>query len=269
MKKKPVKQIILHVDTTGMKFNKPGSITKTEGDRILQISAIELIDGKRTGNDFHTRLNPEHIISKEATAIHHLKKKDIQHEPVFADIKDRFLAYIKDAELIAVNPWVKAFLNSELHRFVEGDNVTNYCREVTYTSKLHKKLHPDVSKHGLDGLCSFYKIKHAATDTRIDKIYKVYAVMSAELAKQAAKKTSVATKGMFATKVPSATQTDEKANTATTSMFAAKISSAKPTQKTRTAATSMFAATAKAAANTAIAAPSKPEPRVLRKRKLG
>lgn len=202
MKKQPSKKIILHIDTTGMKFNPPGSVTKTEGDRVMQIDAIELVDGKRTGNNYQTLINPEHVISKEATAIHHLTKKDVKAAPVFAKIKDSFLAYVKGADVIAANPWVKGMINSELHRFKKDDNITNYCSEITYIPKMHKALHPDaVTLHGIDGLCTFYKIDSSKTDKRVEKLCKIYEKMSAGMTKTTAKTASVVTTGMFAAKV--------------------------------------------------------------------
>ena len=52
--------IILDTETTGL--------SPAEG-RIVEIAAVEMLDGKLTGREFHHFLNPEHPISEEITEI--------------------------------------------------------------------------------------------------------------------------------------------------------------------------------------------------------
>ena len=52
--------IILDTETTGL-FSAAG--------RIVEIAAVEMLDGKLTGREFHHLLNPEHTISQEITEI--------------------------------------------------------------------------------------------------------------------------------------------------------------------------------------------------------
>ena len=52
--------IILDTETTGL--------SPAEG-RIVEIAAVEMLDGKLTGREFHHLLNPEHPISEEITEI--------------------------------------------------------------------------------------------------------------------------------------------------------------------------------------------------------
>lgn len=52
--------IILDTETTGL--------SPAEG-RIVEIAAVEMLDGKLTGREFHQLLNPEHPISEEITEI--------------------------------------------------------------------------------------------------------------------------------------------------------------------------------------------------------
>lgn len=50
--------IILDTETTGL--------SPAEG-RIVEIAAVEMLDGKLTGREFHHLLNPEHPISEDIT----------------------------------------------------------------------------------------------------------------------------------------------------------------------------------------------------------
>lgn len=52
--------IILDTETTGL--------SPAEG-RIVEIAAVEMLDGKLTGREFHHLLNPEHPISEVITEI--------------------------------------------------------------------------------------------------------------------------------------------------------------------------------------------------------
>ena len=52
--------IILDTETTGL--------SPAEG-RIVEIAAVEMLDGKLTGREFHHLLNPEHPISECITEI--------------------------------------------------------------------------------------------------------------------------------------------------------------------------------------------------------
>ncbi len=52
--------IILDTETTGL--------SPAEG-RIVEIAAVEMLDGKLTGREFHHLLNPEHPISEGITEI--------------------------------------------------------------------------------------------------------------------------------------------------------------------------------------------------------
>ena len=69
------REIIIDTETTGL----------GNEDRIVEISAIELIDGIKTGRRFHRFLNPEIKIPKKAIEIHRITNEKVEDCPKFKD----------------------------------------------------------------------------------------------------------------------------------------------------------------------------------------
>ena len=67
--------IILDTETTGL--------SPAEG-RIVEIAAVEMLDGKLTGREFHHLLNPEHPISEEITEITGINDAMVAGRPTFS-----------------------------------------------------------------------------------------------------------------------------------------------------------------------------------------
>ena len=102
-----MRQIILDTETTGLDLQ--------SGNRIIEIGCVELIDRKFTGNEFHTFLNPERAIEPGAFKVHGVSIDSLSDKPVFKDIYEDFLAFIKDAEILIHNAdFDVSFLNNEL-----------------------------------------------------------------------------------------------------------------------------------------------------------
>src|SRR5690348_2013092 len=76
-KRNSMRQVILDTETTGLRTE--------DGDRIIEIGCIELINRKFTGKRYHQYINPERSIDKEAIAIHGLTNPFLETKPVFAD----------------------------------------------------------------------------------------------------------------------------------------------------------------------------------------
>ena len=56
------RKIVLDTETTGLK--------PEDGHRILEIGAVEIIDNKKTGREFHSLINPDRYIPEEVVKIH-------------------------------------------------------------------------------------------------------------------------------------------------------------------------------------------------------
>ena len=87
-----MRQVILDTETTGLK---PAS-----GHRIIEIGCVELKDRRKTDRVLHYYINPEREIEEAAVEIHGITEEQLQGEPVFADIADPFIDFIRDSEVI-------------------------------------------------------------------------------------------------------------------------------------------------------------------------
>lgn len=103
------REIVFDVETTGTRVE--------EGDRIIQIGALELVDLMPTGRVFNRLVNPERPVDPGAVAVHGISDDMLRDQPVFAAIADEFLAFIGEAPLVAHNAeFDRGFLNAELMR---------------------------------------------------------------------------------------------------------------------------------------------------------
>ena len=144
------RQVILDTETTGLE---PAS-----GHRIIEIGCIELKDRRSTEHVLHHFINPEREIEQAAIEIHGITEEQLEGEPVFADIADRFIEFVRDSEVIIHNaPFDVAFINAELSRL--GDQwgkLEDYC-SITDTLVMARELHPG-QRNSLDALSTRYQV---------------------------------------------------------------------------------------------------------------
>lgn len=104
-----VKELIVDTETTGL---------NAKTDRIIELAAIELIDGKRTLRTFHSYFNPWPVaVSKGAFGIHAISNDFLKDKPSFGDCIREFLTLAEDHILIAHNSKFDAeIINCEMRR---------------------------------------------------------------------------------------------------------------------------------------------------------
>jgi DNA polymerase III subunit epsilon len=157
------REIILDTETTGL--------DPKRGDRVIELCALEMIDGRLTGEQFHKLINPERDIPIEATNVHGLTLADLAEAPLFGEIADAFLAFMGDSAMVAHNAsFDHGFLNWEL-RNVGKDPIPQ--NKVIDTLAIAKVKFPG-ARLSLDALCNRFNIdlsarsKHSALiDTRL------------------------------------------------------------------------------------------------------
>ena len=139
----PLRQVAICIETTG--------IDPVESHRVVEIAAVEIIARRITDRHFHTYLNPEQDIDIAAQAIHGLSWEMLQDKPVFAEIAQAFVDFVKGAELVAHNtPFDIGFLNRELTT-AGLDSIDRYCPRLIDTLDLARSLRPD-KKNSLSAL---------------------------------------------------------------------------------------------------------------------
>ena len=103
-----MREIILDIETSGLEHK--------EGHRVIEIGCIEL-NKKEVGSHFHQYINPLKTLTSENIKIHGITNDYLEDKPLFEDIADSFLDFIKDSPVIAHNAnFDIGFLNSELEK---------------------------------------------------------------------------------------------------------------------------------------------------------
>jgi len=149
-----MREIVLDTETTGIEVS--------EGHRIIEIAAIELVNLLPTGRHFHTLLNPERDIPADATRIHGMGNIHVEHAPRFAEQVDAWLDFMADAPIIAHNAAFDfGHLDAELKRI--GRPVLPRARMVC-SLELAKRRFPGMP-NSLDALCRRYAIDLSARTT--------------------------------------------------------------------------------------------------------
>ncbi len=102
-----MREIVLDTETTGFE--------PAEGDRIVEIGAVELHNHMPTGRTYHQYINPLRSMPQGAFEVHGLGDDFLRDKPVFSVIAQAFLDFIGDAKLVIHNAaFDMKFLNAEL-----------------------------------------------------------------------------------------------------------------------------------------------------------
>lgn len=139
-----MRQIVLDTETTGL--------SAENGDRIIEIGCVELVDRKLTGNNLHFYVNPERDSHEDALKVHGISNEFLRDKPKFGQIADELLGYLSGAELIIHNaPFDISFLNKELQR-LGREPIHGLIEAVTDSLVMAKDMFPG-KRNGLDALC--------------------------------------------------------------------------------------------------------------------
>lgn len=141
-----MRQILLDTETTG--FN------PKNGDRIIEIGAVEMISRKLSNHNYHQYIQPEREVPEDAIAVHGITNAFLEDKPVIAEIIDDFMEYVKGAELIIHNaPFDVGFINHELSLLSPNKwgTIEDHCK-ITDSLKMARKAYPG-QRVSLDALC--------------------------------------------------------------------------------------------------------------------
>ena len=145
-----MREIILDTETTGL--------STKDGHRIVEIGCIELVDLVPTKKIFHSYLNPERSVSKDALAVHGYTEEFLSSKKKFSEIADDFLKFIGNAKIVIHNASFDIpFLNNELS--LSGKNLIKND-DVVDTLEIARNKFPG-SSNSLDALCKRYRIDNS------------------------------------------------------------------------------------------------------------
>lgn len=144
-----MRQVVFDLETTGFKF--------AEGHRVVEIGAVEMINGAVTGRNFHTYINPERDMPEGAYKVHGLSAAFLSDKPLFtaSGAGPAFCEFVGDSELVAHNGigFDLPFLQAEL----TAAGLPTLSNEIVDTLHLARRKFPGAPA-SLDALCSRFGI---------------------------------------------------------------------------------------------------------------
>jgi len=147
-----MRQVFLDTETTGL--------YAAQGDRIIEIGCIEMVDRRHTGRKFHHYLNPQRSSHPEAVRVHGITDDFLADKPLFAAVAGELLSFLAGAEVLIHNATFDlAFLDAELERLGLAP-MAPQVGAVTDTLLLAREMFPGKS-NSLDALCKRLEVDNS------------------------------------------------------------------------------------------------------------
>ena len=147
-----MRQVFLDTETTGL--------YAAQGDRIIEIGCIEMIDRRHTGRKLHHYLNPQRSSHPEAVRVHGITDDFLVDKPLFASVAGELLSFLAGAEVLIHNAsFDLAFLDAELER-LGLPPTAQQVGAVTDTLLLAREMFPGKG-NSLDALCKRLEVDNA------------------------------------------------------------------------------------------------------------
>ena len=148
-----MREIVLDTETTGL--------SPRDGDRIVEIGAVELMGHVPTGRTYHQYINPQRPMAEEAFAVHGLGDEFLADKPTFAEIGQAFLDFIGDAKVVIHNAaFDMGFLNHELK--MQGLPLIPDAQAVD-TLHIARNRFPG-AQNSLDALCRRFGVDNSGRE---------------------------------------------------------------------------------------------------------
>jgi DNA polymerase-3 subunit epsilon len=145
------RSVLFDTETTGL--------DPAQGDRVIEVAVLELMNDLPTGRHFHRVIDPERDVPEDATRIHGFTRADLTGKPRFAEIAEELIAFLGDGMLIAHNaPFDFGFLDAEFARL--GLAPLDPAR-MTDSLVLARTRFPGMP-NSLDALCRRFEIDLSA-----------------------------------------------------------------------------------------------------------
>ncbi|WP_138935815.1 DNA polymerase III subunit epsilon [Roseovarius arcticus] len=146
-----MREIVLDTETTGFEPD--------QGDRIVEIGGVELLNHMPTGRTYHQYIDPKRAMPEDAFKVHGLGDDFLRGKPIFAEIAEAFLEFVGDAKLVIHNAaFDMKFLNAEL-RWLNKPQLP--WEQAIDTLAIARKKFPG-SPASLDALCRRFNIDNGA-----------------------------------------------------------------------------------------------------------
>ena len=144
-----MRQIFLDTETTGLELS--------NGHRLIEIGAVELLNRQASNNKFHSYLNPSRDVDSAAYEVHGISSEFLKDKPVFSDIAQNLIAFIASTEVIIHNAsFDVGFINHEL-QLAGLAPLEHHASKITDSLMLARHMRPGQS-NSLEALCRHFNI---------------------------------------------------------------------------------------------------------------
>jgi DNA polymerase-3 subunit epsilon len=126
------------------------------GHRIVGLSAVEFNPESGAAiKTFSTWLNPQREVDPEASKVHGKTLETLKEEPLFSEVADEFVGFIRGARVVAHNAtFDMGMLNTELG-LLGRPLAETFCEEVVDTFEMARKC-VFTKEHNLDALLKYF-----------------------------------------------------------------------------------------------------------------
>lgn len=146
------RQIVLDTETTGL--------SAVDGDRVIELGCVELLNRKLTGNNLHLYFNADRDSHEDALRVHGITTEFLADKPRFHEQAQHIKDYLQGAELIIHNaPFDMGFLNKEFDR-VGMPSLTSMVSGVIDSLLMARDIFPG-KRNSLDALCDRLEVDNS------------------------------------------------------------------------------------------------------------
>ena len=147
-----MRQVFLDTETTGLKV--------ADGDRLIEIGCIEMVDRRPTGRHLHHYVNPQRPSHPDAVRVHGITDDFLADKPLFEAIAHELLAFVHEAEVVIHNAaFDVGFIDAEFER-LGLPRLADQAGAITDTLALARDLFPG-KQNNLDALCKRLEVDNS------------------------------------------------------------------------------------------------------------
>jgi len=147
-----MRQVFLDTETTGLYAE--------NGDRIVEIGCVELVDRRYSGRTLHHYVNPQRSSHPDALRVHGITDDFLADKPPFSAVAHELVDFIAGAELIIHNAaFDVGFLNAEFARAQCG-SLAEHAQAVKCSLLMARELFPGKG-NSLDALCKRLEVDNS------------------------------------------------------------------------------------------------------------